>query len=107
MIPTLQNNLDIIINNPGIYPTSEIVKMDPSLYSFFYRIPAYSQINEELIAPYYTPGKDENLKRIARKFHSKYLMSTSTVSSILAHIYYSISNFKSPHFNNLSEAYDN
>lgn len=34
------------------------------------------------------------------------MMSTSTVSSVLSHIYYMISNFKSPHFNNLSEAYD-
>ena len=33
-------------------------------------------------------------------------MSTSTVSSVLSHIYYSIANHKSPHFNNLSEAYD-
>ena len=37
---------------------------------------------------------------------AKYMMSTSTVSSILSHIYYSIANHKSPHFNNLSEAYD-
>ena len=35
-----------------------------------------------------------------------YMMSTSTVSSVLSHIYYAISNHKSPHFNNLSEAYD-
>ena len=34
-------------------------------------------------------------------------MSTSTVSSILSHIYYSISNHKSPHFSGLSQAYDN
>jgi hypothetical protein len=33
-------------------------------------------------------------------------MSTSTVSSILSHIYYVISNNKSPHFDNLSESYD-
>lgn len=33
-------------------------------------------------------------------------MSTSTVSSVLSHIFYAISNHKSPHFNNLSEAYD-
>ena len=34
------------------------------------------------------------------------MMSTSTVSSVLSHIYYSIANHKSPHFNNLTEAYD-
>ena len=34
------------------------------------------------------------------------MMSTSTVSSVLSHIYYAIANHKSPHFNNFSEAYD-
>lgn len=33
-------------------------------------------------------------------------MSTSTISSMLSHVYYCLSNFKSPHFNGLSESYD-
>lgn len=33
-------------------------------------------------------------------------MSTSTITAMLNHIYYAISNFKSPHFSGLSEAYD-
>lgn len=106
LIPTLKNHLDIVTRNPGIFPTSEIVKMNPKLFTFFNKLPAYSQINEELIAPYYTPGSDMNLKRLAFKHRCHYMMSTSTVSGILTHIYYSLSNFKSPHFNNLSQAYD-
>ena len=43
---------------------------------------------------------------MAKDHKCKYMMSTSTVSSILSHIYYSIANHKSPHFNNFSEAYD-
>lgn len=35
------------------------------------------------------------------------MMSTSTITPLLSHIYYAMSNFKSPHFTNLSEAYDN
>ena len=105
-VSTLVNQLDIVIKQPGIYPTSEIVKLDPKLYTFFNRLPAYSQINEECISPYYPPGQDQNLQRMAAQFGCKYMMSTSTVSSILSHIYYAISNHKSPHFNNLSEAYD-
>ena len=34
------------------------------------------------------------------------MMSTSTVSSLLSHVYYTIANHKSPHFYNLSESYD-
>ncbi len=33
-------------------------------------------------------------------------MSTSTVTSLLNHVYYAMSNHKSPHFTHLSEAYD-
>ena len=62
---------------------------------------------EEGMAPYRPPGDDPNLLRLAKKSGAKYMMSTSTVSSVLAHIYYALSNHKSPHFDNLSEAFDN
>ena len=41
-IPTLANNLDVVIKNPGIFPTSELVKLNPQLFSFFGKLPAYS-----------------------------------------------------------------
>ena len=69
-------------------------------------MPQYTEINEEIIAPYYSPGKDENLRRLTKANGCEYLMSTSTVSSVLSHIYYAISNHKSPHFSGLSQAYD-
>ena len=34
-------------------------------------------------------------------------MSTSTITSLMTHCYYTMSNFKSPHFVGLSEPYDN
>ena len=34
------------------------------------------------------------------------MMSTSTITSLLSHLYYMIANFKSPHFSGLSKAYD-
>lgn len=61
MVPTLQNKLDVLIKKPGIYPASEIVKMDPKLFTYYNRLPAYSQINEDCIPPYYPPGSDKNL----------------------------------------------
>lgn len=42
IVPTLENNIDIVIREPGIYPTSEIVKLNPQNYTFFNRLPAYS-----------------------------------------------------------------
>lgn len=66
MIPTLQNGLDIILKNPGIFPTESINHYERgTLGSFFTRLPQYSQINEACISPYYPPGQDPNLMRIA------------------------------------------
>ena len=74
---------------------------------FFSRLPQYSQINEQCISPYFPPGSDVNLKRLAARHQAKYMMSTSTITSLLSHLYYMIANFKSPHFSGLSKAYDN
>jgi hypothetical protein len=106
-IPTLKNYLDILPKNPGIFPTESISQFDKKkLHPFFTRLPQYSQINEQCIGAYYPPGSDTNLTRIAMKHNSKYMMSTSTVTSLMIHIYYAISNYKSPHFNGLTQSYD-
>jgi hypothetical protein len=34
--------------------------------------------------------------------NSKYMMSTSTITSLMNHVYYAMSNYKSPHFNGLT-----
>lgn len=107
IVPTLQNGLDIVLKNPGIFPVETINQYQRGkLGNLFTRLPQYSQINEECISPYYPPGQDNHLLRMAIDQKCRYVMSTSTISSVLSHIYYCLSNFKSPHFNNLSEAYD-
>ena len=106
-MPTLQNCLEFLPTQPGIFPIESICKLDTRLYPFFTRMPAYSQINEDVIAPYHPPASDPNLRRIATQTEGiKYLTSTSTITSVLSHIYYAISNYKSPHFNHLTQAYD-
>ena len=108
MIPKLKNKLDILSRCPGIYPTEAIAQYNPKkLTPFFAKLPQYSQINEQCIAPYFPPGSDVNLRRLASKHQAKYMMSTSTITSLLSQVYYTISNFKSPHFSGLSKAYDN
>ena len=70
------------------------------------RLPQYSEIDESAISNYYPPSEDAQLKHFALNEGWKYLMSTSTITSIMAHVYYEISNYKSPHFSNLSTEYD-
>jgi len=70
------------------------------------KLPQYSQIDDSCIPPYYPPSQDKRLLQIAEKHKSRFVMSTSTITSILAHMYFAISKYKSPHFNNLSHTYD-
>lgn len=57
IIPHLENGLDIILKNPGIYPVESINHYTKGkLDTFFTRLPQYSQINESCITPYYPPG---------------------------------------------------
>ena len=57
IIPTLSNGLDLILKNPGIFPVESINHYNSGkLGDFFTRLPQYSQINEECISPYYSPG---------------------------------------------------
>ena len=67
-IAKLSNHLDILPRCPGIYPTEAITQFNPKkLTPFFTRLPQYSQINEQCIAPYFPPGSDVNLKRLAAR----------------------------------------
>ena len=57
IIPKLENGLDVILKNPGIYPVETINHYNKNrLGTFFTRLPQYSQINESCISPYYPPG---------------------------------------------------
>jgi len=57
IIPYLGNNLDILIKNPGIYRTESINQLNQGKIDTFYtRLPQYSEINEDAIAPYFKPG---------------------------------------------------
>lgn len=106
-VNTLKNGLDLCLAKPGIVMTETInERMKGKLGKYFSRLPQYSQINEAAIAPYYRPYEDPKLRKLAEEKRSKYIMSTSSISSVLAHLFFTIANFKSPHFNLLSEPYD-
>jgi hypothetical protein len=69
IIPRLQNYLDFITKKPGLYPVESIIQFNKSkLEPFFGKLPQFSEINEAIIAPYFTPGSDVNLRRLANKY---------------------------------------
>ncbi|CAI2386460.1 unnamed protein product [Moneuplotes crassus] len=107
IIPQLANNLEKVMDYKGIFPVESVNEINQGrLGDYFLRLPQYSQIDESCIPPYYPPSQDKQLLKIAEEHGSRFVMSTSTITSVLAHMYFMISNFKSPHFANLSYAYD-
>jgi hypothetical protein len=54
---------------------------------------------------YQPPTKDSKLISIAKKHNLKYVMSTSTISSVLSQMFFLFSNFRNPNFDFLSSEY--
>lgn len=91
----------------GIFPVESVNKLNQgALGDFFMRLPQYSEIDESCIPPYYPPSTDKKLLEMAQQYKSRFVMSTSTITSLMSHMYFAISNYKSPHFSNLSYHYD-
>lgn len=89
IIPKLANNLDKILNIKGIIPVESVNRLNQGkLGNFYMRLPQYSEIDESCIPPYHPPSQDPKLLEMAYQNETKYLMSTSTITSIMAHVYY-------------------
>ena len=87
-VPYLEHNLDLIVKNPGIYPMSEMAKVQPDSGDFLRTILQPEQIDMDRIPPYTPPSQDKLLLKFARESKVKYVMSTSTISSALSQMYY-------------------
>lgn len=105
--PTLKSNLIEVVRNPGIYPLSSIEKMSNQELKFFKNLPTPEMIELENLDTYMRPYEDPNLKKLMNTNNYKYCSSTSGIGETLAHFFYKLINFKSPHFYNLSEDYIN
>jgi hypothetical protein len=106
--PVLENNLDIVVQNPGIYPLNSILSVQNDYdMKLFTNLPTPEMINFDTFSTYMSPSKDQNLHKLMKKQGFKYASSTSGISAALSHFFYKLTNFKSPHFYNLSQSYSN
>lgn len=69
IVPTLIEPLDVIVNNPGIYPISSFEYHKN--YEHLLRIPTDSKI--ELFDTYVPPSQDDTLKEFAEKLNLRYM----------------------------------
>ena len=83
----------------------EIGKLLKDGGKFLKRIPKSDEIDFDRIPGYKTPSNDPLLLKFARETNTKYIMSTSTISSALIQMYFLFSGFRSPDFRHLSTDY--
>ncbi|KAG9103870.1 hypothetical protein FRC06_007399 [Ceratobasidium sp. 370] len=104
-IPTLQHGLDRVLFNPGVHwlqdPHSRVYNFPPELQA----MPAFTSFAYERVNTFITSSKDTELADLAKRQGKKFTGSTSSVSTILAHIYFLISNWREVDTSVLSTAF--
>lgn len=105
--PELSCDLIQVVKQPGIYPLSSIKALTSSSLHLLEKLPTPEEIHLDRLDTYMKPHDDPNLKKLMSQHKLKYSSSTSGISETLAHFFYKLTNFKSPHFYNLSESYVN
>lgn len=104
--PTLDLDLSEVVRNPGIYPLNLLKKIYKNDELHYYEnLPTPEMIEFENFEKYMKPSEDPNLKKMMKSGNFKFSSSTSGISSTLSHFFYKLTNFKSPHFYNLSDVY--
>ena len=93
-VPSLQHGLDKVLFNQGIYQLqdsrSRVYNFDPYLQ----KIMPVTDFDFGALKQYQTSSQDEALLKLADFAGSKYLGSTSSMTSTLAHFHFLLSNFR-------------
>ncbi|KAI9312750.1 mitochondrial protein Pet127-domain-containing protein [Dichotomocladium elegans] len=93
-LPTLAHGLDRVLFNPGVHhlkdPRTHVYNFTPFLEYLTQPI----DFNYDMLAPYISPSKDKNLTELAKMRKKRYVGSTSSVSSALSQVYFTLTNFK-------------
>ncbi|KAF8744306.1 Pet127 protein, partial [Rhizoctonia solani] len=104
-VPTLKHGLDRVLFNPGVHwlqdPHSRVYNFPPELQT----MPAFTSFAYDRINTFITSSKDTELTDLAKRHNKKFVGSTSSVSMILAHIYFLVSNWRGIDLDILSGAF--
>ena len=93
-VPSLAYGLERVLFNPGVYqlqdPRSRVYNFDPYLQ----KIMPVAEFDFNALKDYVTSSKDESLKRIAQEHRKRYTGSTSSMTSMLAHFHFLLSQWR-------------
>ena len=102
--PVLKHGLERLVRTPGIFPIEEITNHTGNEF-----LKNIISPNPEVLAkfPAYTPpSKDKALLTAAHKENKRFVTGSSSITEELTHIYYLMSNFRSPDMTGLAKNYD-
>ncbi|KAF2418929.1 Pet127-domain-containing protein [Tothia fuscella] len=105
-VPGLSYGLDRVLFNSGVYqlqdPRSRVYNFDPYLEKI---IPSV-EFDFAALKPYRISSEDQTLGQIAKKNGFKYYSSTSSLTSVLQHFHYLLSDWKPINLKMLSKGFD-
>ena len=102
--PTLKHGLDRIVRTDGIYTSEVMAKAYGS--DFLKLISAPSSEVLDRFPAYTPPSRDRKLLAAATETKSRFLTGSSSITDELMHVYFLMSNFKSPDMTGLGKNYD-
>ena len=104
-VPTLAHDLQRVLFNPGVYqlqdPRSRVFNFDPYLQN----IMPVADFNFKALKDYIVSSADTFLRRLAREHDAKYVGSSSSMTSVLTHFHYLISQWRPINVKNLSQGF--
>ncbi|KAF2115071.1 mitochondrial protein Pet127-domain-containing protein [Lophiotrema nucula] len=104
-VPMLAHGLDRVLFNPGVYrlqdPRSRVYNFDPYLE----KIMPVREFDFEALNEYKTSSKDETLLDMTKNLGVKFTGSTSSMTGVLSHFHYLLSNWRPLNNNALSHEF--
>lgn len=104
-VAKLAYGLDRVLFNPGVYhlqdPRSKVFNFDPYLS----KIMPLNEFDFSALQRYVTSSKDTTLNKLAAKLGKKYSGSTSSMTSMLGHFHFLLSNWRPVSAQHLSRSF--
>lgn len=104
-VPFLEYGLDRVLFNPGIYQLQDAASRVYNFDPYLQKIMPVEQFDFNSLKEYKTSSQDTALAEIAKQEGTRYVGSTSSMTSSLAHFHYLISNWRPLNLNMLSHGY--
>ncbi|CUS11213.1 unnamed protein product [Tuber aestivum] len=104
-VARLSHDLDRVLFNPGVHylqdPRSRVYNFDPYLQE----IMPVTEFDFDAVASYIVSSEDQRLSSLAKELGKKYVGSTSSMTAVLSHFHFLLSQWRPLNFLSLSKAF--